>query len=188
MTAAAPIANVRRFSKKRQLEAHQMQNVVITAIAGFLLFGAHRERDMQTCATKVRGEAVQNVEVMLSSAACVMRADGMSQAGIGLAVRSLRSNDEQQWKISQRQSELRSALVRAAEAHPFNAAAFQSAFRRYRESLGAALSSATNSEMVLFQSLSPADQRIWARLSEGSDLNLTIGFPPRPTKGETSGH
>ena len=165
-----------------------MQNVVITAVASFLLFGAHRESDMQACAAKVRGEAVQSAEVKLSGAACVMRAEGMSQAGIELAVRSLRSNDEQQWKIFQEESELRSALVRAAQADPFDAAAFQSAFRRYKESLGSALPSATNSAMVLFQSLSPADQRIWARLSEGSDLNIRIGFPARPTEGKATAH
>ncbi len=70
----------------------------------------------------------------------------------------------------------------AADAEPFNAAAFEAALRRNREKEELAMSTALNAEIGIFRALSPQDQRIFARLMRAPN-GARLGIPPRPLKG-----
>jgi hypothetical protein len=110
-----------------------------------------------------------------------MRQSGMSPKGVSTVTTEMRLEQREQQRIFSEIQANSTVLAKAAVADPFDRAAFEGALRRAEEVQNAARSAAIDAEIRILESLSPADQRLYARLTYGPPVgDVKLGMPARP--------
>jgi hypothetical protein len=153
---------------------------VLIALTGLFLTAGQAAPEQRMCEVNQAANPEQSFEDQLAGAACVMRLRGMSEKGITTVVAGMRSEQRQQWAIFERTSEKLQALRKSAETDPFDPNTFEQGLREYKNTQASAYSAATEAEIAVFRTLSPADQRIYARLMHGTEGGVRLGMPVRP--------
>jgi uncharacterized membrane protein len=124
----------------------------------------------------------QALDDQLAKAASRMRDNKMSATGVSTVLAGMRSEQRQQLSILGETSAMGQTLRRAADAEPFDAAAFLAALKRYLDIQMAARDGAINSQMAIFRSLSPQDQRIFAQVMYSPRLSEPSRTPAGPAQ------
>jgi hypothetical protein len=161
-----------------------MSERLIIAIAALFLTAAAQPSKIgqASIADQNAAAAQQAFDSQLSAAASFMRDNNMSAHGVSTVLAGMRSEQHEQWRIFQEGAEQQQAIRAAADAEPFNAAHFEAALKRYRDNDSSAVLSAVDAEIKILRSLSPQDQRVFARLMHTSST-ARLGIPARPLKG-----
>lgn len=108
----------------------------------------------------------------------VLHQYGLSDAGIRVVVDGIRSEQAEIANVGRRVDGPLNAFVKAAESPHFNPKRFEAALRRYKAAQAAVRTISTDYEIAVFRALSPADQKVMARLMAGSN-GVMIGMPIR---------
>lgn len=153
--------------------------ILVTAASVLLTAAATPDQSQRPC--EIDRSQPQTFEQQLVGAACLMRQSGMSERGVSTVTAEMRLEQHEQQRIFSEIQANATALAKAAVADPFDVAAFETALRRVKEVQNAARSAAIDAEIRTFNSLSPADQRLYARLTFGPPVgDLRLGMPARP--------
>ena len=161
-----------------------MTERMIVAIGALFLMAAaqHSNSGQASVADQNVRAAQQAFDAQQSAAATFMRDNNMTAKGVSTVLAGMRSEQHEQWRIFQESAAQERAIRAAADAAPFNAAAFEAALKRYRDSHSSAVLSALDAEIEIFRALSSKDQRVFARLMHTSAA-ARLGIPARPLKG-----
>ena len=156
--------------------------LIATATTLLLIAAADPVGSQQTC--KFDRSQPQTFEQQLSGAACRMQQSGMSAEGITTVLAEMRSEQDVQRRIFAEMQTTGFDLARAAMANPFDSAAFEAALRKAKEVQDTSFSASIEAQIRVLHSLSPADQRLYARLNYGPPVGgVKLGMPTRPLTG-----